>query len=253
MKTVEEQKADERRLEIEKAAREEEARGLAKGSVDFFNKASTAYEFAPTLKSSAEAMNSIINSQPDAFRLLSKPGIANAVLRAAEEGIRIGQFGSISLPSSMLDQYGLNQKQLDALNLYANQLAVAKSANRQMVRVPGEGSTSDFESRMANAVLDIPNASPEVLVLINEFTKLRARNAELRFEKLNELRQQGMSVSDAMTSKDMRDLRVEYEKSLRALAQKNSQLLKIPAKGSSGAKQKPPSENSRRLDEALRD
>jgi hypothetical protein len=256
VQTVEEQKDEERRRDIEKAARTKEAEGIATGSVEYFNKSGAAADQSQSLFSAAENMISIINAQPDAFRLLSKPGIGSAVLRAAEEGLRMGNFGSISLPSSMLTQYKLNQKQLDALNLYANQLAIAKNANRQMVRVPGEGATSDLETNMANAVLTITNASPEALKFINEFTLMRARNAELRFEKLNELRQQGMSLADARVSQEMRDIRNGYESALRGLAQRNAQFLsaaKKPPKSAPKTEQKPPSENSRRLDEALRD
>jgi hypothetical protein len=256
MKTVDEQKAEERRLEIEKAAREEEVRGIAKGSVEYFDKAGAAADKSQELFSAAENMNSIIKAQPGAFELLNKPGIARAVLRAAEEGIRIGNFGSISIPSSTLASYKLNTNQLNALNMYANQLAIAQSANRQMVRVPGEGSTSDLETNLSNAVLTVPNASPEVLKFINEFTMARARNADLRFKKLNELRQQGMSLADARASQEMRDIRKDYEIELRSLAQKNAQFLTAAKKSSKAAPkngQKPPSENSRRLDEALRD
>jgi hypothetical protein len=256
IKTVEEQKDEERKRDIERAARIKEAEGIAAGSVEYFDKAGAAADQSQSLFSAAENMISIINAQPDAFRLLSKPGIGSAVLRAAEEGLRMGNFGSISLPSSMLTQYKLNQKQLDALNLYANQLAIAKSANRQMVRVPGEGTTSDLETSMANAVLTMTNASPEALKFINEFTLMRARNAELRFEKLNELRQKGMSLADARASQEMRDIRNGYESALRGLAQRNAQFVsaaKKPPKSAPKTEQKPPSENSRRLDEALRD
>jgi hypothetical protein len=256
MKTVDEQKAEERRLEIEKAAREEEVRGIAKGSVEYFDKAGAAADKSQELFSAAENMNSIIKAQPGAFELLNEPGIARAVLRAAQEGIRIGNFGSISIPSSTLASYKLNTNQLNALNMYANQLAIAQSANRQMVRVPGEGSTSDLETNLANAVLTVPNASPKVLEFINEFTMARARNADLRFKKLNELRQQGMSLADARASQEMRDIRKDYEIELRSLAQKNAQFLSAapkPPKSAPKNGQKPPSENSRRLDEALRD
>jgi hypothetical protein len=256
MKTVDEQKAEERRLEIEKAAREEEVRGIAKGSVEYFDKAGAAADQSQSLFSAAENMISIIKAQPGAFELLSKPGIGSAVLRAAEEGLRMGNFGSISIPSSTLSGYKLNTNQLNALNMYANQLAVAQNANRQMVRVPGEGATSDLETNLANAVLTVPNASPEVLKFINEFTMARARNADLRFKKLNELRQQGMSLADARASQEMRDIRKDYEIELRSLAQKNAQFLTAAKKSSKAAPkngQKPPSENSRRLDEALRD
>jgi hypothetical protein len=256
IKTVEEQKDEERRLEIEKSARIKEAEGIATGSVEYFNKAGAAADQSQSLFSAAENMISIIKAQPGAFELLSKPGIARAVLRAAEEGIRMGNFGSISIPSSTLSGYKLNANQLNALNMYANQLAVAQNANRQMVRVPGEGTTSDLETNLANAVLTVTNASPEVIKFINEFTMLRARNAELRFEKLNELRQKGMSLADARASQEMRDIRNGYESALRGLAQRNAQFLsaaKKPPKSAPKTEQKPPSENSRRLDEALRD
>jgi arginine repressor len=255
MKTVEEQEAEKRRLDVEKAAREEEARGIAKGSVEYFNMASTADEQSRTLFTTAENMISLIKAQPGAFELLSKPGIANAVKRAAEEGIKSGILGTISIPFSTIEEYRLNDAQKDALNLYTNQLAIALNANRKMTRIPGEGEISNLETNLSNSMLSVKNASPRVLQFINEYTMMSSNYAQMRFKILNDLRASGMPIADARMSQEMRNLNDGYVIALRSLAQRNAELLKTAEKSSKSApktQQKPPSENSRRLDEALR-
>lgn len=203
----------------------EEARETAKTAAQAFSASRTAFLESPTLMRAAENMNSLVNTNPDAFRIMSKPGIAQAVMRAANKGLQIGNFGSISVPTDELSAYKLNQKELDTLNLFANQLALAKNANRKMSRILGEGAMSDFESNMANQMLELNNASPEAIKFINEFTMLRARNAELRHQTLVELKKRGMSTDDALASKEMADLNQGYDSALRSLAERNAGLL----------------------------
>jgi hypothetical protein len=88
-----------------------------------------------------------------------------------------------------------------------------------MTRVIGEGAMSDFETKLANQMLEVENASPEAIRLINQYTMMRANHIEQRHELLNNLRSQGMSINDAMTSQEMRDLKQGYESALRAIAQ----------------------------------
>lgn len=203
----------------------EEARETAKTAAQAFGASRTAFLESPTLMRTAENMNSLVNANPDAFRILSKPGVAQAIMRAADKGIQAGNFGSISIPVGELAGAKLSQKELDTLNLFANQLALAKNANRKMSRILGEGSMSDFESNMANQMLELSNASPEAIKFINEFTMLRARNAELRHQTLVELKKRGMSTDEALASKEMADLNQGYDSVLRNLAERNAGLL----------------------------
>lgn len=208
---------------------ETEAKETAKEGVTAFTKSQNAYQGAPTLFNTAETMNRLVYDNPRAFELLSKPGIANAIMRAADQGIQIGLVGSIKLPAAELSKYKLSQEDLDTLNVFANQMAIAKNANRQMTRVVGEGAMSDFETQLANQMLDVPNASPEAIRMINQYTMMRARHLEQKHELWAKLREQGMSATDALTSPQMRDLEQGYQGALRAVAQQNASILSSAA------------------------
>lgn len=210
-------------------ALETEAKETAKEGVTAFTKSQNAYQGAPTLFNTAETMNRLVYDNPRAFELLSKPGIANAIMRAADEGIQIGLVGSIKLPTAELAKYDLPQEDLDTLNVFANQMAIAKNANRQMTRVVGEGAMSDFETKLANQMLEVPNASPETIRMINQYTMMRARHLEQKHELWAKLREQGMSATDALTSPQMRDLEQGYQGALRAVAQQNASILSSAA------------------------
>lgn len=206
-------------------AKKKEEVGIAESSVKEFEKAQTNKGLSTTMIGAAEGMISLVDANPDAFRIMSKPGVAQAIMRAANKGIQAGNFGSISIPVDELAGFKLNQKELDTLNLFANQLAIAKNANRKMARIPGEGATSDLESTMSNQMLELNNASPEAIKFINEFTILRARDSQLRYQILQNLRNKGLSVSDALASPEIQNLDTDYLAALRSLNQRNAALL----------------------------
>jgi len=216
------------------AAQKAEATEIGTGAGKLYERSANAYQSAPTLFNTAETMNQLVYQNPEAFRTLSKPGLAQTIMRAADEGIRVGAVGGIQLPANTLSKYKLTQEQLDTLTLFANQMAIAKNANRQMTRVIGEGAMSDFETKLANQMLEVENASPEAIRLINQYTMMRANHIEQRHELLNNLRSQGMSINDAMTSQEMRDLKQGYESALRAIAQQGVGALSAPKKAMRG-------------------
>lgn len=250
-------------IELDKERRKTETVEVTKGAGESYNKARTAAEQAGTLFTAAENIIGLVQEQPNAFRtILNQPGIAGAVMRAANEGIATGAAGKISLPAAEIDRAGLNEQQLTTLQLYANQIALAKNANRQMTRVPGEGAVSDFETKLMNAMLEVDYATPQAIQFINELTMMRARHADLRFETFERLRQEGVPLANILTHPDMANVRTGYESALRGLAQRNAQLLKptraketekivgknVP-KGQKG--KLPPDELERRLDKML--
>jgi hypothetical protein len=220
--------------EISKAASEQEAKGIAEVSTKIYENLSKNYENAPILLEAAQTMNQLVEQNPDAFRTLSKPGLAQTIMRAADQGIQVGVVGGIKLPAAELAKYKLSQKELDVLNLFANQLAIAKNANRQMTKVAGEGAISDFETQLANQMLAVDNASPEAISLINKFTIKRADHILQRFQLLERLRSEGMSISQAMISQEMRDLRQKYGNDLRDISQQGASILSASKKTMKG-------------------
>jgi hypothetical protein len=220
--------------EISKAASEQEAKGIAEVSTKIYENLSKNYENAPILLEAAQTMNQLVEQNPDAFRTLSKPGLAQTIMRAADEGIRFGAVGGIQLPANTLSKYKLTQEQLNTLTLFANQMAIAKNANRQMTKVAGEGAISDFETQLANQMLAVDNASPEAIGLINKFTIKRADHILQRFQLLERLRSEGMSISQAMISQEMRDLRQRYGNDLRDISQQGASILSASKKTMKG-------------------
>jgi hypothetical protein len=210
-------------------ALQEEARTIAKGAGELTNKWRAASEQSGTLMSTGESMVRLINTNPDAFRIMSKPGVGESVARAIKKGLAttVGDATvSINLPIEELLQAGLTQKELNTLSLYANQLATMKQANREMSRIPGEGTTSDLETRLANEMISVENASPEATKMITMATMMRARYSEQRFDLLTQLRGRGLTTDQALASQEMKDLKSGYREALSALAQQNADLLK---------------------------
>jgi len=212
-----------------KEALQEEARTTAKGAGELTNKWRSASEVSGTLMSTGESMVRLINTNPDAFRIMSKPGVGQSVARAISEGLSASVGGgslSINLPVKKLLEAGLTQKELDTLSLFANQLATMKQANREMSRIPGEGTTSDLETRLANEMISVENASPEATKMITMATMMRARYSDQRFDLLTQLKGRGLTTDQALASQEMKDLKSGYREALSALAQQNADLLK---------------------------
>jgi len=229
-----------------KEALQEEARTTAKGAGELTNKWRSAAEVSGTLMSTGESMVRLINTNPDAFRIMSKPGVGQSVARAISEGLSASVGGgslSINLPVKKLLEAGLTQKELDTLSLFANQLATMKQANREMSRIPGEGTTSDLETRLANEMISVENASPEATKMITTATMMRARYADQRFDLLTQLKSRGLTTDQALASQEMKDLKSGYREALTALAQQNANLLK-PTKTIRGTIKSPESSES---------
>ena len=227
-------------------ALQEEARTTAKGAGELTNKWRSAAEVSGTLMSTGESMVRLINTNPDAFRIMSKPGVGQSVARAISEGLSASVGGgslSINLPVKKLLEAGLTQKELDTLSLFANQLATMKQANREMSRIPGEGTTSDLETRLANEMISVENASPEAIKMITTATMMRARYADQRFDLLTQLKSRGLTTDQALASQEMKDLKSGYREALTALAQQNANLLK-PTKTIRGTIKSPESSES---------
>jgi hypothetical protein len=215
--------------EVTSTARKEEATITAKGAAELANKWRSSADQSGTLMSTGESMVRLINEYPDAFRTMSKPGIRDSVLRAVNEGVAatVGNATvSINLPVKQLSEAGLSKQELDALSLFANSLATMKLANREMSRIPGEGATSDLETRQSNEMLFVNNASPEAIRMMTTATMMRGRYLEQRWSLLARLRNDGLTIDQALNSQEMQDLKSGYREATSALYRQNMDLLK---------------------------
>jgi hypothetical protein len=231
----------------QKATAEERAKADEAKATKLLNQAESA--FANT--EIANDMISYAKSNPRAFGLISKPGLGNAVMRAMEQGIQASAGTtsfSFSVPASIVAQYKLSQDDIDALNMFAQKAAQLQINSRQLNRTPGEGSTSDFETRTLNAIYTMPSDSARVIVLKSEALKNQsafdAARAKLWLEKRN---QPGATYSDfLLADKDYAVLKGQYQDLLKRLREENSDLFSgraaaaAPAASATSAPAAPP-------------
>jgi len=216
-------------LAVKEAGQTETAKERAKADEAKATKLLAQAEAAFANTEIANDMISYAKSNPKAFGLISKPGLGNAVMRAMEQGIQAsaGTTGfSFSVPASIVAQYKLNQDDIDALNMFAQKAAQLQINSRQLNRTPGEGATSDFETRTLNAIYTMPSDSARVIVLKSEALKNQsafdAARAKLWLEKRN---QPGATYSDFLLSdKDYGVLKGQYQDLLKRLREENSDL-----------------------------
>jgi len=215
------------------AVQEEEQKTTAKA------RAEAAETKATKLLSAAEAafpnteiandMISYAKSNPNAFGLLAKPGLGNAVMRAIEQGIQANAGNmsfSFSVPASVIKQYKLTQDDIDALNIFGAKTGQLQINSRQLNRTPGEGSTSDFETKLFGSIYAMPSDSARVIVLKSEALKNQAafdtERAKLWVEKS---KKPGYTYNDFMTAdKDYAALKSQYQGLLQRLRDENSDL-----------------------------
>jgi hypothetical protein len=183
----------------------------------------------------------------DAFGILAKPGLANAIGRAMEQGIQANAGTtnfSFSVPVSIIASYKLTPSQIDALNIFASKTGQLQINSRQLNRTPGEGSTSDFETKMFGAIYAMPSDSARVIVLKSEALKNQATfdmaRAELWVQKS---KKPGYTYNEFMTAdQDYKTLKGQYQDLLKRLREENSDLFssRAPAAAPPAAAAAPP-------------
>jgi hypothetical protein len=221
------------------------ARSRAEASETKATKLLSAAEAAFPNTEIANDMIGYAKSNPKAFGLLAKPGLGNAVMRAMEQGIQAnaGTTGfSFSVPASIVAQYRLNQDDIDALNIFASKVGQLQINSRQLNRTPGEGATSDFETKMFGAIYAMPSDSARVIVLKSEALKNQAAfdmaRAELWVQKS---KKPGYTYNEFMTSdQDYKTLKGQYQDLLKRLREENSDLFSSRAPAALPAASAPP-------------
>jgi hypothetical protein len=221
------------------------ARSRAEASETKATKLLSAAEAAFPNTEIANDMIGYATSNPKAFGLLAKPGLGSAVMRAMEQGIQAnaGTTGfSFSVPASIVAQYKLNQNDIDALNMFGQKVGQLQINSRQLNRTPGEGSTSDFETKMFGAIYAMPSDSARVIVLKSEALKNQATfdmaRAELWVQKS---KKPGYTYNEFMTSdQDYKTLKGQYQDLLKRLREENSDLFSSRAPAAPPAASAPP-------------
>ena len=172
---------------------------------------------AAELKQAIDDLASIAKSNPKVFGLLQGPGYVKAIARAVDDGSNSVKLGTIA-------QGKLSRDDLLALQDAANAEARMRNIIRKAARVPGEGATSDLETRMQAALALTTSMSPEIVRIRGEVMRERAMYDEKVFEIWSKFKKekQGYFQEFVNESKEFKDLKKNYESRLENIRRDNA-------------------------------
>lgn len=172
---------------------------------------------AAELKQAIDDLSSSAKSNPKVFGLLQGPGYVKAIARAVDEGSNSVKLGKIA-------EGKLSKDDLLALQDAANAEARMRNIIRKAARVPGEGATSDLETRMQAALALTTSMSPEIVRIRGEVMRERAMYDEKVFELWSKFKKekQGYFQEFVNESKEFKDLKKNYESRLENIRRDNA-------------------------------
>ncbi len=187
------------------------------------NNFDTSREFINT----ARGMNELATSNKRAFDLMNDDGVAQAVMRAAKQGVQAGNLGSISIPTDTLYQgVKLPKEDREALQLFAREYANLTVQFRKAARVPGEGATTEREGDLYAALGALPTDTARVIRMKSEFLELKGRYDQEVFKAWNRFsKNPDATFRDFLASDDLNKVKDAYDRRLGELQKANSAIL----------------------------
>ena len=212
-------------VEAEKEAATTTSKGRAEAAEKLASRLATQAEAAFENTNIAQDMIGYARNNPLVFQIMTKPGLANAVARAVEQGVNAGNF-NISLPAATIAQYQLSENDLTALQMFMQKNAQLQTRGRQLNRTPGEGSMSDFETRLLGGIYALPSDSQRAIILKSDALILQGMFDENRFKLWNQKsKQPGYTYNDFLVDEDFKALKANYRKTLDRVREENLDLL----------------------------
>ena len=173
----------------------------------------------------ANDMIGYAKNNPLVFDIMNRPGLANAVARAVQEGANVGNF-NINLPAATIKQYELSGNDLTALQMFMQKSAQLQSRGRQLNRTPGEGSTSDYETKLLGGIYALPSDSQRAIILKSDALIMQGMFDEQRFKLWNQKsKQSGYTYNDFLVDDDYKAIKADYRKTLDRVREENLDLL----------------------------
>jgi hypothetical protein len=168
-------------------------------------------------------LDSTAKTNPKVFGLLQGPGLVKSIARAVDQSNSTVKIENIA-------QYKLSGNDLLALQDAANNVARLQNMIRKAARIPGEGATSDLETRMQIAMSLTTSMSPEIIRLRAEVMRERANFDEKVFELWSKYKksQKGYFQEFLTESKEYKDLKKNYENKLRTIRDANAEFFANP-------------------------
>jgi hypothetical protein len=182
------------------------------------------------LKEAIDDLDSRAKSNPKIFGLMQGPGYAKAIARAVDDGTNMVKLGKIA-------EGKLSREDLLALQDAANAEAKVRNLMRKAARIPGEGATSDLETRMQVALALTTSMSPEIVRIRAEVMRERINFDEKVFELWSKYKksEKGYFQEFLTESKEYKDLKKNYENKLKTIRDANSEFFSRSARASSAA------------------
>lgn len=158
-------------LRAEQKASEEFQSGVAKGQAENIVKSEAEFRTTTDSKSiaerktSAERVVSLVEQNPKAVGILAKPGIQNALMTIARDGLNTpsGAVGIKTIEDALaLSMPGSSQQVVNARKEIAQNLA--RGALEASKLSQGQGSVSDFERSMFEKIAGSLADTPELLI-----------------------------------------------------------------------------------------
>ena len=226
-------------IDADKEAAIQTAKERATSAEQKASKLATQADAAFANTNTADDMIAYAKNNPKILAAMNKPGVFGAVARAAEQGIKFGDF-SVSLPAKTLLEANLTAEDLAALQIFAQKYSELQSRGRQLNRTPGEGSTSDYETKLLGSIYALPTDSQRAVILKSEALKLQSMFDEDRFKLwTKKSKQSGYTYNDFMTDDEYKTLKADYKKTLDRVREENLDLL-TPKKKAEASKPSAP-------------
>jgi len=233
-------------MDAEKETATKTASGRAEAAEKLATRLGVQAEAAFENTNIAKDMIGYAKNNPLVFDLMNRPGLGNAIARAIQEGVNVGNF-SINLPVGIIKQYELSSNDLTALQMFMQKSAQLQSRGRQLNRTPGEGSTSDYETKLLGGIYALPSDSQRAIILKSDALIMQGMFDEERFKLWNKKsKESGYNYNDFLIDDDYKELKANYRKKLDAVREENMDLLspkkkdKNPPANPSNAPANPP-------------
>ena len=222
-------------IDAEKAAGETTSKGRAEAAEKLASRLGMQAEAAFENTNIANDMIGYAKNNPLVFDIMNRPGLSNAIARAVQEGANVGNF-NINLPASTIAQYQLSSNDLTTLQMFMQKSAQLQSRGRQLNRTPGEGSTSDYETKLLGGIYALPSDSQRAIILKSDALKMQGLFDEERFKLWNQKsKQSGYTYNDFIVDNDFKNLKADYRKLLDRVREDNMDLLSPRSKGKAEA------------------
>lgn len=184
---------------------------------------------AYTNRQIAADMSSYATSNPRVFELMQNTSLKDSVLRAIEQGIQAGQFGSFSIPVRTIQQYKLKPEDVEALQMFMQASARLTVQLRKTSRVPGEGAITENEGKLYATVEALPTDTARVIRLKSELLDVRSQydDASAKLWADFQDKNPGKSFTQFELSDDYRKLKHDYNEQLNVIRKANAELLRV--------------------------